>query len=227
MPLSVTAKAMPRYETMIRVGAVSISLLLHGMLFVTAGGSVSAPAPDNRSNTMTRLTFLTPTAVPEMAREKQERVEAKREIKPREPAKQPEPASEVAEVRKEEVTETVDPQAMQQVASSSSEAVQQINDGLIQQEMERYLSSVMAHIEEHKWYPKSARRRGIEGEVNIRFVLLHDGSAKGVVVENGPNILVAAARRAVEKAAPLPKPPAKIHCPLECEFRMRFSLNAT
>jgi len=38
---------------------------------------------------------------------------------------------------------------------------------------------------------------------------------------------MAAARKTVERSMPLPRPPKKVDCPIECEFRMRFSLSGT
>jgi len=228
MSFSIAGNGISSYETVLRAGALSFSLLVHGMLFVTAGGSLSVPAPDSRSEAVTRLSFLTPTPVPEVVQEQLKKVvEAKKVIKPKEVVRRDEPKSEMVEAEQEEVLQEMEPQVMQQVAASSTDADQQLKDGVLQRDRERYLSSVMAHLEKHKWYPKAARRRGIEGEVNVSFMLLPDGSASGVVVEGAPSVLLAAAKEAVEKAMPLPTPPANIHCPLACEFRMQFSLNAT
>jgi protein TonB len=214
---------------LIRAGAITASILIHGFLFVGYGGSVSAPSPEQLNTSVTRLSFLTPAPIPDAVPDQpQKKPEPKKAVAKKEKVIKPiEAVREVAEVEPEPVESVPETQPMQMAASAHSEAAQQINEGVVQRETERYLSNVMAHIEQHKWYPKAARRRGIEGEVNVRFTLLPDGSAKGVMVENGPTILIAAARKAVEKATPMPKPPENIHCPLECEFRMRFSLNAT
>lgn len=213
---------------LIRAGAITASILIHGLLFVGYGGAISAPSSESVNTSVTRMSFLAPAPVPDAVPDQpQEKPEPKKVVAKKEKVvKRVEAVREVAEVEPEPVESKPDAQPMQQ-AAASSEAVPQINEGVVQRETERYLSNVMAHIEQHKWYPKAARRRGIEGEVNVRFTLLPDGSANGVTVENGPTILIAAARKAVEKATPMPKPPENIHCPLECEFRMRFSLNAT
>ncbi|ATX82356.1 outer membrane transport energization protein TonB [Mariprofundus ferrinatatus] len=212
----------------LRSAAVTLSLLLHGLLFIGFGGVTSAPAPDPINPSVTRLSFLThapePAPVPERIQEKPERVEAKKIEK----VKRPE-AKKVAKVKPQEAKQEAQPETavLQQAVAEASQAAPQINEGVIQLEKERYLADVMARIEEHKWYPKAARRRGIEGEVNVRFVLFPDGSARQLMVDNGPLLLLSAAKEAVERAVPLPKPPSNVHCPLECEFRMRFRLDAT
>ncbi|MDT8376825.1 MAG: TonB family protein, partial [Mariprofundaceae bacterium] len=189
---------------------------------------ISAPSSESPSTSVTRLSFPAPAPMPaEMPQEPQKAEEPEKEVVKEVPEKPPELARKVIKKKKEVVKAKPEVKPMQQAASAHAESTPQINEGVIQRETERYLSSVMAHIEKHKWYPKAARRRGIEGEISVRFMLLPDGSAVGVVAENGPPLLVSAARQAVETAVPLPKPPATVHCPLECEFRMRFSLNAS
>ncbi|WP_176958438.1 energy transducer TonB [Mariprofundus sp. KV] len=219
----------------VRYGAIGLSLLLHGALFASFGG---APAgivqPPTQS--VTRLSFLTPAVepvvtpevVPEIKPKEKKIVEptpepVKKVVKKKVRKKVAEPVEEVVQ---EQISEP-QPVVVAQPMAVAAAATPQIDQGLIKRETERYLTEVMAHIEQHKWYPKAARRRGIEGEVHISFKLLPDGSTHQLVVEDGPTMLVSAARKAVEKALPLPLPPATIDCPLECEFRMRFNLDAS
>ena len=110
-------------------------------------------------------------------------------------------------------------------SATSPVAEPQIDSGLISRSRERYLASVLSHIEQFKWYPRAARKRGIEGDVTVRFMLHHDGSANNLVIENGPVLLMGAARRTIEKALPMPRAPAQVDCPIECKFRLSFHLN--
>jgi len=231
--MSVMAMPAVSFEShAIRYGAVVLSLLLHGLLFASYGGAPATAMKQQPNQSVTRLSFLTPAPEPMKV------PEVLPEPEPEKPKVKPEPKQKVKKkvkkkvVRKkvvEPVEEVVTQQSVQPTAAPAvaAEAVPQINEGLIKRETERYLTEVMAHIEQHKWYPKAARRRGIEGEVHVRFTLQPDGTAQQLVVENGPSVLVAAARKAVEKAVPMPMPPKSIHCPLECEFRMGFFLDAS
>ena len=225
-----TALSMVHYQLPpIRAGAFTISILIHALFFIGYGGSISAPSSESANTSVTRLSFLAPAPIPDVVPDRPQEKPEPKKVPPK-VKKIVKPAEAVREVAKTE-PEKVEPlpavQPMQQMASASSDTSPQINEGIIQRETERYLSSIMAHIEQHKWYPKAARRRGIEGEVSVRFTLHPDGSARELVVKNGSPLLLTAARQAVEKAIPMPKPPAAVDCPLECEFRMRFSLNAT
>ncbi len=224
----------------IRFATVTVSLLLHGWIFADSGGQPSAVSLQ-AVQTVTRLSFLAPApepvVIPEVAPEViPEPKEETPEIKPVRKVKHNVVKKKAREMVTEAIQEVVvqeqviQPEPVAVVAQAVAVATAQkpqVDEGLIKRETERYLTDVMAHIEKHKWYPKAARRRGLEGEVHVRFVLHHDGSAQNLSVENAPSVLLAAARKAVEKAIPMPSPPAGVHCPLECEFRMRFNLNAS
>ena len=75
-----------------------------------------------------------------------------------------------------------------------------------------YLDMVRLKIERHKKYPDTARIRQIEGRVVVRFVITPDGSVRELEVAKGSrnNALDLAALRAVQYAAPFPKPPRNL-----------------
>lgn len=146
------------------------------------------------------------------------------EVKKPKPKKRVE--KEVVPEPPEEPAETESPAEPVQMAAAAEEAAAPaVDPGLLEDIRQRYLAELMAHIEEHKWYPKSARRRGIQGEVKVSFLLLPDGSIRDVEVRHGPKVLTVAAAKAVARAEPMPAPPAEVHCPLRCEFSMRYALN--
>lgn len=72
-----------------------------------------------------------------------------------------------------------------------------------------YLEMVRLKIERHKEYPDTARTRQIEGLVTIRFVITPEGGVRGIEIAKTSRhkILDTAALRAVQAAAPFPKPP--------------------
>ena len=69
-----------------------------------------------------------------------------------------------------------------------------------------YFSQLISHIERFKFYPNSARRRGIEGRVSICFDLNSDGSISDLIVESKYRILKQAAEEAIISALPMPIP---------------------
>lgn len=210
----------------IRTTAIAASVCLHAALLLQTGGATSASESPAQTQSVTRLSFNQPAPVPESIPEKpQPEPEIRPEPKPKPEKKALKKAKAVPEKNKPEPTPPVKAVAAAPAAAPATEAVQ-LDDGVIQSKTKAYLATVIAHIERHKWYPKAARRRGIQGHVEVVFMLLPDGSTRATLVENGPEILLRAARKTMERAAPLPPPPPDIHCPIKCSFRMQFALDA-
>lgn len=75
-----------------------------------------------------------------------------------------------------------------------------------------YLEMVRLRIERYKKYPDAARSRNVEGCVTIRFIITPDGGVRGVEVAkcSRDRALDLAALKAVQDAAPFPKPPGRL-----------------
>ena len=234
----------------VRLLALAVSVALHAIWFVQSGGAPGAKQPDLPvSTTVTRLTFAAPETVvrPEPVALLEAVIEPLPKPEPVTQERQPKPVKNPKPVKKKQpvlktkrkirpVTEEVHKPSLPvepvQVAAAPAAAsspvmaaaTPAVDEGLIERERQRYMADLMAHIEQYKWYPKSARRRRIEGMVHVDFTLFADGSTSGISVKNASPVLLAAARDAVTKAAPMPPPPAVIDCPMKCEFRMSFNL---
>lgn len=75
-----------------------------------------------------------------------------------------------------------------------------------------YLEMVRLKIERHKEYPDTARTRQIEGSVTIRFIITPEGNVRAVEIAKTSRhkVLDTAALRALQAAAPFPKPPRRL-----------------
>ncbi len=93
------------------------------------------------------------------------------------------------------------------------------------QELQSYLSQIMARIERNKHYPRMARRRGTEGSIQVHFKVLDDGSISTLQLDGGHMLLSSAARAAINKSIPLPSPPSSVPTPYDVAFTMRFELD--
>ena len=91
-------------------------------------------------------------------------------------------------------------------------------------ERESYLARLLAHIDSHKFYPRSARRRGIIGEVKVSFYLHRDGSIEDLQITGGSKVLRKAARQAIYNAQSLPKPPDTLGLQEPIQFGMVYRL---
>lgn len=88
----------------------------------------------------------------------------------------------------------------------------------------RYLAMLFAHIERFKFYPAVARRQGLEAAVDVSFTLSAAGNAENINISSGPKLLRHAAQQSLQRAVPLPQPPAGQVLPMRIEYRMVFAL---
>ena len=123
----------------------------------------------------------------------------------------------------QEVTHTPTAQTAKPTPQSTTSSQQQ---ALHQQLKQQYLALVMQQIEQHKRYPKAARRRGIEGMVQVSFIIQSDGSVQNIQLQRGTNVLQKAVRKAIFKASPFPAPPSSLSFPIPCHFSMLFRLQS-
>ena len=145
----------------------------------------------------------------------------KKPLPPPEPVIEPPPTStEVAETTElieeqiatsDYVEAAVDKPALAQVA--------------LENERESYLLRLLAHIDNHKFYPLTARRRGVEGEIQVAFYLRNDGSISNLQVTGGSKVLRKAAKQAVQRALSLPPPPESLPLQEQIRFGMVYRLD--
>lgn len=223
-------------------GAIGASLLLHGLLFFNSG-SLSGNSEENKvKRHTTRVSFRSATApqtLPLPSQPMPEKPPEPEVTESAEPPPQPEPPkhenrtkkarqpeSKTRPVTQQEVPPPVATTAQAEKSPAATEIVAgSVSDpAVIEQAKQEYLRRLMAHIEAYKHYPRAARRRGIEGEVRIRFTLHQAGRVSGLDVDGEQRVLVASAREAVEAAEPMPSPPDSLPMPWEVSFTMRFTL---
>ena len=139
----------------------------------------------------------------------------------------PEPIIEPVPTSSEE-PETAEPIEEQTATSSYTEAPVNkpaLDQVALENERDSYLLRMLAHIDSHKYYPRNARRRGTEGEVQIAFYLHKDGSISDLQVSGGSKVLRNAAKQAVQKALSLPSPPESMHLQEQIRFGMVYRLD--
>jgi TonB family protein len=87
-----------------------------------------------------------------------------------------------------------------------------------------YFSLLQAQIEGHKYYPRAARKLGIEGRVEVSFQLVKNAEVNEVVSSGAHRMLNHAAARAVRDALPFPPPPDGLQLPVKVQFSMFYQL---
>jgi len=205
-------------EGTIRLTALGVSLIVHAALFVQLSdasmhGQAQAPRIDSRIS----LNLLAPP-------EKTPPQEVAELIPPKpKPKRKPKPElrKKISRPKPKPVTPVVQEQA---VAPKLAKAVQRhegVDPAPIRQ---HYLTQLLTYIEGYKYYPHKARRRGMEGSIQVSFELLPNGNINGLVTSGGPLLLRRAAKGAVHKALPLPACPPELKCPMQVSYAMQFLL---
>jgi protein TonB len=171
-------------------------------------GSEVKPAPPNRS-------VNEPASV-------MERAEYRDQVEPRRPSR-PEPRTDPAKadssIAKAGVTagsgagETEVPTSEPIPEDKATRnALQRVTDPGGSNLTATWQSKLLAHLARYKRYPARARARGDSGIVEIRFRVDRQGAVKERALYRGSGnpVLDRAALRMIERAAPLPAPPAGI-----------------
>ena len=204
-------------EQGINTTAIALSLLLHSILFVQLTGPVinsQAQAP----NFSTKISL---NLIPQ-AEQPPQLVKADIALPKPEPELKPVSKPEAIPRAVEEIAAFIPEQAVATKVDEQVQHGQQDNAAPIRK---HYLNNLLTHIEGHKYYPQSARNRGVNGSIEVSFELLDNGEINALTAVGGPMVLRNAAKQAIENALPFPVPPEEVNCPLQVSYAMQFQLN--
>ena len=87
----------------------------------------------------------------------------------------------------------------------------------------RFLASLRAKINRKKSYPRIAQKRGMQGTVKVRFVILRNGRVGNISV-SGPKVFHNSAKGAVKKAFPINVKNAPLRLPTTVNLSLRYRL---
>jgi len=209
---------MIKRDYMVWVVGIGLSLILHASLLIQSGARFGV---DNVSETkaplITRLNFHQQPSVP--AEPVQKPVPIEPIIKKIKPVVKPE----IKQPEKEPEVEKPDQQLVQAKPQSQGQ-LSENKVALLAKKQEVYMQQLLMHIENRKYYPRSARIRGIEGTILVSFELLADGGIKSLQVTGGRSVLENATRQAVQNSVPLPLPPLELSVPRKIEFSIQYLL---
>jgi protein TonB len=126
---------------------------------------------------------------------KPEKKIVKKQVNP-EPVKRPEPVKPQVAAAQPVASPIVEPDVAEADITSNS------NDGDKDLIRQMYKQQLLKTIAEHKYYPKRARRRHIEGRVEVGFVVMQDGVIENIRVadSSGESVLDKAALDAIRRA---------------------------
>lgn len=198
--------------------ALAISVLLHLLLFVQfISNSYGNQAQSPELSTRVSLSFITePVSTPQPDKIIPTKPKVQETIRP--VAKQqkkvkPEIAKVVPLLLEEQV-----------VATTFSEKILPGKIRAISTDRELYLDELVSYIEANKYYPRMARARGIEGDIEVTFELLPNGDISLLKTSGGTSILREAAESSIIRALPLPKPPDTVEFPMEVSYVLQYQI---
>ena len=227
---------MTHYEHSSFVAAAVISVVVHATAAVYLGHYDAATANRPQSADSFMRVSLAPARPAEPQSEPEPEpipppLPVKKPLPGFKPAREPlpktEPVVEPLPTRGVE-PETIEPVEEQTASSSYTEAPMDqpaLDQIAMENERESYLLRMLAHIDSHKFYPRKARQRGMEGKINIVFYLHADGSISDLQISGGSRLLRRAARQAVQQALSLPRPPESFHLQEQVRFGMVYRLD--
>lgn len=128
---------------------------------------------------------------------------------------EPIPEPEVVYVEKEIEEDVVE---VLLVESAEEQAVAQE-----EQYMDEHIKEIVRLLSENLYYPRSARKRGVVGEVMVKFCLATDATVSEIeIVSSHSDILSRAAKKTIEDlSGEFPKPPEELtlHVPINYELK--------
>ena len=92
-----------------------------------------------------------------------------------------------------------------------------------EQYMDEHIQEIVRLLSENLYYPRSARKRGVVGEVIVKFCLATDATVSSVeVISSKSEILSRAAKKTIEDlSGEFPRPPEELvlHVPINYELK--------
>lgn len=144
-------------------------------------------------------------------------IEKKPEPKPIEPEPEPEPVSEPEPI-KEDTQDIVEKKVLSQPKQTKkqeniSNADTKLNDDMMKAKRELFIAELIKRINSNKSYPRSARRRAIEGNIKVEFTITADGRVRDIKIISGHDIFKKSAIEAIENSFPVEIPKDIFHFP--------------
>jgi protein TonB len=88
-------------------------------------------------------------------------------------------------------------------------------------EQNQFLAAIREKINQHKSYPRIAKKRGMQGAINVKFMILSSGKVAQITV-SGPKIFHASAEHAVQSAFPIDVKKAPLSLPTTVSITLQY-----
>ncbi len=92
-----------------------------------------------------------------------------------------------------------------------------------QVERNKFWNALRKKIDQHKFYPRIAKRRGMEGVAKVTFTILANGNVGSITVK-GPKVFHNSAKNAVKNAFPISVKKAPIALPTSINITLHYQI---
>lgn len=213
---------------------ISLMIIISFLLHATALLRLGDLGPKSTENTLNRslvisLSRITPDAPPETEQKQQTLARAEpTQSLPELINKTPHPSRKVINEQSSQVNTETQPQQTQTLRQTAQNQVQtnQSDPALLDKTRNEYIKILAAHIDKHKFYPRSARRRHIDGQVKVSFDLLNNGQILNLHTFSGHPVLQKATMDSIRSALPMPPRPESLLAlnTMKIEYSMQYAL---
>ncbi len=154
-------------------------------------------------------------------------IPVKTEVLKPQPKTEPVTKEETLSVEEEEtesqVEEVIKQVVAQEITQESSTAKAQEAE-VLQAKQNQFLATLIEKINANKSYPNMARRRCMEGVVDVRFVVHADGSVKDIEIISGKKIFKKATIQAISRSFPMEVDATLFNFPKEFSIKISYIL---
>ncbi|MDD2448586.1 MAG: energy transducer TonB [Sulfurimonas sp.] len=235
---------MNRYLSSFIVSAISYLAIVVAIIYAVADTKVST---DAKVEDVRKVCFTVVTQVKPQKPKQEKKITPKPEQKPiQKPKPKPEPLPKpiveekvVKEpVVEEKVIEEIVEEVVEEAQEQREEIVQneevkedilvkeqsEINQDVLLAKQNKFINDLIKRINDNKSYPNMARRRGIEGLVDVRFKILSDGNVEEIQIITGRDIFKKSAIEAISKSFPVTFEEALFNFPKEFRVKLSYTL---
>ena len=131
----------------------------------------------------------------------------------------PKQKPEVKKIVKKKPKKTVKKNQPKQKASKASLKKMQANPN----EINTFYKKIRVKINENKFYPKMAKRRRMQGSVQVKFTILRSGEVSNIVLQ-GPKVFHNSVRHAVQSAFPISVKNIPVSLPTTVNITLRYQI---
>jgi len=124
--------------------------------------------------------------------------------------------------RKKPIKKKVSKKKTSQKKTSQRQASKQQNHSS-KAERNKFWNALRRKIDSHKFYPRIAKKRGMEGIVKVKFTILANGNVGHITVQ-GPKIFHNSAKNAVKSTFPISVKKAPIALPASINITLRYQM---